>query len=83
VANSKIWRQIRADVTNKAIVVPNVLEATALGSALLAGVGARVYKDIVNAEDIVNCKEKTFPRQELVTEYNKLCRKRGVGRFLS
>jgi xylulokinase len=71
VAKSRIWRQIRADVTSKTLILPSVLEATALGTALLAGVGARVYNDIANAEGIVNYKEKTFPRQELVSKYNK------------
>ena len=72
VANSKMWRQIRADVTNKAIVVPNVLEATALGSALLAGVGVGLYKDIVCAQGMTRFRERISPRENRVRRYELL-----------
>ncbi len=45
-SKSKLWSQILADVTGKTVKVPVVKEATALGAAILAGVGAGIYKDV-------------------------------------
>ena len=42
-ANSKLWTQIKADVTGKKIVVPMSDTATTLGAAILAGIGCGVY----------------------------------------
>ena len=44
-ANSKVWTQIKADVTGKEIQVPTSDTATTLGAAILAGVGTGAYKD--------------------------------------
>ena len=44
-----LWCQILADVTGCKIKVPKVTEATALGAAMTAGVGAGVYESIVAA----------------------------------
>jgi xylulokinase len=48
-ARSALWRQILADVFNSEIVLVNVAEGAAYGAALLAGVGAGVYKDVPDA----------------------------------
>ncbi|WP_309499590.1 autoinducer-2 kinase [Sulfurovum sp.] len=49
-----LWCQILADVTGCKIKVPKVTEATALGAAMAAGVGAGIYESIVHAaEDLV------------------------------
>jgi len=48
-ANSRIWTQIKADVTGCAIEVPASDTATTLGAAILAGVGTGVYRDFVEA----------------------------------
>lgn len=42
-ANSRLWTQIKADVTGKDIEVPQSDLATPLGAAILAGVGVGVY----------------------------------------
>lgn len=42
-ANSRLWTQIKADVTGKRIEVPASDTATTLGAVLLAGVGCGVY----------------------------------------
>ena len=44
-ANSRIWTQIKADVTGRRIEVPGSDTATTLGAAMLAGVGTGVWKD--------------------------------------
>ncbi len=48
-ANSRVWTQMKADVTGKDIDVPASDTATTLGAALLAGVGTRVYADFASA----------------------------------
>lgn len=50
-AKSPLWAQILADVTNKTVRVPEVKEATALGAALLAGLGVGIYENIEEAVD--------------------------------
>jgi xylulokinase len=44
-ANSRLWTQIKADITGKPIDVPSSDTATTLGAAMLAGVATGVYKD--------------------------------------
>jgi xylulokinase len=48
-SRSEVWRQTKADVLGTAIRVPRVTEASALGAALLAGVGAGVYRGYTEA----------------------------------
>ena len=48
-ANSRLWTQIKADITGKDIEVPESDLATPLGAALLAGVGVGVYPDFETA----------------------------------
>jgi len=45
-ASSALWRQILADTFNCQIATINVTEASALGVAILAGVGAGVYDSV-------------------------------------
>lgn len=50
-ANSRLWTQIKSDITGKVIKVPTSDTATTLGAALLAGVGTGIYgyfKEAVN-----------------------------------
>lgn len=42
------WMQNKADVTGKIIEVPDIIEATGLGAAMLAGIGIGIYR---NEED--------------------------------
>ncbi|MBN1777589.1 MAG: xylulokinase [Clostridiales bacterium] len=48
-ANSRLWTQIKADITGHAIYVSVSDTATTLGAAILAGVGTGVYENFVNA----------------------------------
>ncbi|WP_027417964.1 xylulokinase [Aneurinibacillus terranovensis] len=48
-ANSRIWTQIKADVTGKTIRIPSSDTATTLGAAILAGVGVGMYKNFDEA----------------------------------
>jgi xylulokinase len=46
---SPVWRQILADVLNVELVTVNATEGAAYGAALLAGVGAGAWPDVVTA----------------------------------
>jgi autoinducer 2 (AI-2) kinase len=46
-----LWPQILSNVTGKIVKIPKVTEATALGAAMAAGVGAGIYEDMQNAAD--------------------------------
>jgi xylulokinase len=52
-ARSPLWRQILADVFDAEIVTVNITEGAAYGAALLAGVGAGIYRDVESACDAV------------------------------
>lgn len=48
-ANSKVWTQIKADITGRRIEVPSSDTATTLGAAILAGVGIGWYQNYEEA----------------------------------
>lgn len=48
-ANSRIWTQIKANVTGITMSIPMADTATTLGAALAAGVGVGIYKDYTSA----------------------------------
>jgi len=48
-ARSALWRQIQADVFNYPLSTINVDEGPALGAAILAGVGAKLYSSVEEA----------------------------------
>jgi len=48
-ARNPLWRQIKADVWGIEVATSGVREASALGAALTAGVGAGVYRDYYDA----------------------------------
>ena len=71
-ANSRLWTQIKADVTGKPIEVPASDTATTLGAAILAGVGVGVYRDFDEAvKTTVQVKRRHEPNQELYETYTK------------
>lgn len=51
-ANSRLWTQIKSDITGKPIVVPSSDTATTLGAVILAGVGVGMYKDFEEAVEL-------------------------------
>jgi xylulokinase len=50
-ARSKLWLQLKADITGIPVVVPRVTEAAAFGAALLAGEGAGLWPSAAAAAD--------------------------------
>jgi len=71
-----LWSQILADVTGCRIKIPKVTEATALGTAMSAGVGAGVYDSIVDASSKLVVWEKEYiPNRLNFDKYNAIAKK--------
>ena len=72
-AKSKVWRQMQADIFNKEISMTQSIEQAAMGAAILAGVGVRIYKDVEDGcKKVVKLKEeKIKPIPENVDIYHK------------
>ena len=52
-AKSKVWAQIKADITGKDIDILDCKDAASVGAALLAGVGCKVYSSLEQARNTV------------------------------
>lgn len=62
--NSQLWMQIHADVSNVPIAFTKVADAPALGSAILAAVGAGIYPDVREAaRNMVHIERRIEPDQ--------------------
>ncbi len=59
-SKSALWSQIVADVTGKPVKVPVVKEATALGAAILAGVGVGIWPSVEAAAAATVKWDKTY-----------------------
>jgi autoinducer 2 (AI-2) kinase len=72
-SRSELWCQIVADVLGVDLKVPRGPEATALGSALCAFVGAEEYPSLDDAVAEASYRHRTFhPIPENVTAYERL-----------
>ena len=72
-SKSSLWCQIVADVLGLPVHIPKVKEATALGAAILAGIGVGIYDDIQStAKKIVKIDKTYYPNQENHAIYNNL-----------
>ncbi|MBR2471578.1 MAG: hypothetical protein IKB55_02730 [Clostridia bacterium] len=61
-AASPLWCQIKANVTGKKIVTLKSTEAACLGSAIIAGVGAGIYKSVPAAcEKLIVTDKEYYP----------------------
>lgn len=74
-AKSEFWLQLKADITERKVVVPNVTESAAMGAAILASVGAKIHS---SAEEAVNCvysvRDTFMPMVEKSRTYDKYYR---------
>jgi autoinducer-2 kinase len=69
-SKGELWCQILADVTGCKIKVPKVTEATALGAAMAAGVGAGIYESIIHAAEYLVVWDKEYiPNNENFDTY--------------
>jgi xylulokinase len=72
---NEFWLQLRADILGKRVIVPKVTEASAFGAALLAGIGAKVYRSFDEAQrDACRVKRIFYPRRDAHREYGAFYR---------
>ena len=69
---NKLLMQNKADISGKVINALDLAEATALGAAILAGIGVGIYKNVENALRKIKI-EKTsyYPDEKLKVSYNE------------
>jgi len=48
-SRSDIWNQIHSDIYNLPVKVPEIIESSLMGAAMLAGLGSGLFKDIKDA----------------------------------
>jgi len=68
-----LWPQILADVLGVRLKIPVVRESTALGAAICAGVGVRLFSNLQDtAKKLVKWERIIEPNEKNHNEYNKL-----------
>ena len=71
-AKSRLWNQIKADVTGLQVNVPEITETTALGAAFLALIGVGAYATLSEAsEHIVKIRECIDPNPAAQPAYTE------------
>lgn len=71
-ARSPLWLQLKADICQIPLRVPQVTEAACLGAALLAGVAAGTYADLESAvAQTVRQQQCIAPQADSVSTYNE------------
>ena len=73
-AKSLTWAQIKADITGKDIEILDMNDMAPVGAALLAGVGAGVFRDVYEAANRVE--KKIFKVVKSNSQYNDIYDKR-------
>lgn len=72
-AKGKTWRKIMADIYNKEVLKPEILEeATSLGAAIAGGVGVGIFSGVEVAEELNPIVERQSPDPKNVQKYQKL-----------
>jgi autoinducer 2 (AI-2) kinase len=72
-SKGELWCQIVADVSGCVVKIPKVTEATALGAAMAAGVGAGIYSSISDvAKELVVWDREYFPNDLNFKKYNAI-----------
>ena len=72
-SKSELWSQILADVLGIRVKVPVVKEATALGTAIIAGYGVGIYEDIATTAKKLAHIDKTYePNMKNHEVYNEM-----------
>jgi xylulokinase len=71
-SRSLVWRQIQADIYGKELVTLRTSEGSALGAALLAGVGARIYKSVEESAQVaIKVQDSLAPQPDQVAIYER------------
>jgi xylulokinase len=70
-ATSDLWCQMIADVVGAPLVISGEQEATSLGAAMLAAVGAGLYSSVVDAGKAMSSRGRRFePRGDVASAYD-------------
>ena len=70
------WLKLKADVTGIPLEIISLEEVTLLGTAILAGIGVGIYKDIEDAFSRINYSTKNYqPSKENTEKYENLYKK--------
>jgi len=70
-ARSLLWLQLKADICQVPLRIPQVTEAACLGAALLAGAAAGVYPDLATAvAQTVHLERQVKPQPDSVSAYD-------------
>ncbi|MBO4252195.1 MAG: hypothetical protein J5911_06020 [Clostridia bacterium] len=59
-ANSKLWCEIKSEVLGKKVITLKQNETACLGSAIFAGLGAGLYKDVISAAEKIVKTDKVY-----------------------
>ena len=71
-AKSPVWNQMKADITGKTMLIPEIEDAELLGCACLAGYALGRYSSISEAsEDLVKIKHEIYPRKDYFEIYDR------------
>lgn len=71
-AKGDLWRRIMADVYEVEILRPNYLEeATSIGAAIIAGVGAGIYKDFSVVNNFFRIEDRIKPDPKNLPVYRR------------
>jgi xylulokinase len=71
-ARSKVWLQMKADICQVGLSVPQITEAACLGAAILAAVGAGLHSDIVSCvSHAIHCDRTIEPQPKESCRYDR------------
>jgi autoinducer 2 (AI-2) kinase len=72
-SKSELWNEIQSAVIDKPVIVPRERDASAVGAAICAAVGAGIYKSIPEAtKAMVHLEEPVQAKKELSSTYDGL-----------
>ena len=75
-SKGELWCQTLADVTGYKVKVPKVTEATALGTAMSAGIGVGIYKDFDDAvQKLVRWDKEYLPNKKNTKLYKNITKR--------
>ena len=75
-SRSELWRQMQADIFGQQVRILEVEDVSALGAAIIAGVGVGVFDDFESACDLtVSLGQTIFSNTEQIEKYERYYRR--------
>ena len=71
-AYSTLWQQMLADIFEREVVIPTVIESSALGAAVLALVAVGEWSDLDRVQDCIEISHSKEPIAQNVRRYQKI-----------